>query len=83
MAYRSLKGCKGQEHAIESAAVARRGSSALMGPCDRAKAGLLEAQSPGEVKMCFLRKSRLIPVPVLSRFHSRFGATFGTVNDAQ
>ena len=51
-------------------------------PRDMAKAGLLEAQSPGD-ESSRLPERRLKPVPALRRARNIAAATFGARSDAQ
>jgi hypothetical protein len=60
----------------------RRGNGALGDPCDKAKAGLFEAQSP-EDQRSRPPEQRLKPVPALRAHGNEVRATSGARSDAQ
>lgn len=73
---------RGQEHASKPRAVPRRMGSAVGDPRDMAKAGLLEAQSPGDGSS-HPPERRLTPAPALRHARNIAVATFGARSDAQ
>jgi len=82
MAYPASKGLWGQEHARKPEIGPSVRDGALGDPCDMAKAGLPESQSP-EDGSSHPPERRLKPVPALRRGLESEFVTFGARSDAQ